>query len=482
MRADVSFSPADRRFLVDARPEAEDHEERWNGGVVFVDLPEGVDEPHPDLQALATILVLVPFVGRRLVLDVPLSEQFAAACRAALPFDVETTQSSSTVTARAAGPRPGLAFSGGVDSTAALAVMPTDTVAVFLDRVAGTGQRPSRLYVKDSALAACDMVEALGYETYRVRSNLEHVRRPVGFPVDWANGVPAVLLADHLGLGSVSWGMVAESGYRVGHASFVELTDRAIYTRWSALLLGAGLEFGAPVAGVSEVGTTLVESRSRLAGVGQSCIRGPKGQPCLSCAKCLRKSLLDAAIKGRTVPAAEVEHLLRAPGTDTILLGSPIKHENVYRWLAPRLEVTGASAAWDALRRRLTEPVVEVDWCSRWYEPSAAVIPGHFRDETVASIGTFLDPMTPADRAAFASWDLVPALRSEVVHRSVVNLSERLAELRPEPQQKPKAPTATPAPAAAPVARAPRTRVHRRWVRGALRRARAVVRRVRGHG
>ncbi|MBD5786368.1 hypothetical protein IF650_09265 [Cellulosimicrobium terreum] len=476
MQATVTYSSTARRFTIDATPDLDDVQERWAGGEIFVDLPDGVTEPHPDLQALAAILVLFPFVRTGLTLNVPISWPLAQTCESVLPFGVVSTSSDGSVAARAAGDRPGLAFSGGVDSTAALALMPLDTAAVFLDRVAGEGQRPSRLYVKQSAHVACDMISQRGYETLRIASNLEHVRRPVGFPTDWANGVPAVLLADDLGLASVSWGMVAESAYRVGHDLFTPLARRSIYTRWDALLRSVGLVLGAPVAGISEVGTTMIESRSNLAGVGQSCIRGPKNQPCLNCVKCLRKTLLDAAIHERPVTASEVDALLQARSAEAVVLGTPIKHENVYRWLASRLIVHGSSATWDAFKKRLDATGTVVDWCSRWYAPSDLALPEHYRASAVKSIASYLEPQTQTDRAAFEGWDLRTVLAGPEVGDAVTELREQLERAKPDqqaPASEPRVRAATPT--SVPDA-APTTPSGSRLVR----RARALVRRVRG--
>ena len=88
--------------------------------------------------------------------------------------------------------RPGLAFSGGVDSTAALALMPATTAPIFMDRPI----RSKSLYDKDAVRHSCLEVERLGYDMHVIQCDLEYVRNPGGLPVDVANSVPAVLMAD----------------------------------------------------------------------------------------------------------------------------------------------------------------------------------------------------------------------------------------------------------------------------------------------
>ena len=87
-----------------------------------ISLPEGVKDIHPDLVALATILVVNPFVGNRLVPPLKVSSRFQIAANSVLsrykisdhvdPLLSPREQPSTSI--------PMLAFSGGVDSTAAL--------------------------------------------------------------------------------------------------------------------------------------------------------------------------------------------------------------------------------------------------------------------------------------------------------------------------------------------------------------------------
>ena len=62
-----------------------------------------------------------------------------------------------------------------------------------------------------------------------IESDLEYVRDPVGFPVDVANSVPAILMADYLKLDSIAFGTIMEASYGVGHKN-IEIILMAITT------------------------------------------------------------------------------------------------------------------------------------------------------------------------------------------------------------------------------------------------------------
>ena len=83
---------------------------------------------------------------------------------------------------------PGLCFSGGADSAAALSVMPGRTIPIFLNRPLRKGS----LYDSSAPLAICKLLESSGYNMQIIESNLEYIRIPTGFPTDLANAIPAI--------------------------------------------------------------------------------------------------------------------------------------------------------------------------------------------------------------------------------------------------------------------------------------------------
>lgn len=427
MEVTVGFDAKQHRFEFTPRAEDGDLTEKFGGGRVFFEVPVDwrFDATHPDLLALVVVVVLHPFVGNRLKVDLGVSAQFAEACAKLLPY-VCIFEGAVVERGRRPGNHPGLSFSGGVDSTAALALMPDDTTLFFLDRVTSEGEAPTGLYVKDSAEVACRMVSDLGYAVRKVATNLEYVRSPVGFPVDWASGAPAILLADYCDLSSISWGVVAESAYRVGHERFIDFPKRTIFSRWDGLLRAVGLSLGAPVAGLSEVSTSLIVQRSKFANVAQSCIRGLKGEPCMNCFKCFRKSMLDAALLADQFEIEVFERLVRFRGGEKIVLGLPVKHENVFRWTVEELQMNGGSRTWEAFLERLRVGRRDVSWSGAWYYPSSNLIPEDYRESAVRAIHQYVPSQTSAQCAEFEAWDLRTELESAEMVAAVGRLTAAL--------------------------------------------------------
>ncbi|MEC7988501.1 MAG: hypothetical protein VX151_01015, partial [Candidatus Thermoplasmatota archaeon] len=193
---EVQFSVTGRTLHLHLIPDEEDLAREGNQCIAKttaeVELTQAcaVTDLHPDHLALIAILVSHPFVATELDVGVPVSERFRQGLAAIRRYSISFERGE--VNPYVAGPdsRPGLAFSGGVDSAAALLLMPDLTVPVFLDRPARKLRRS--LYNKSAAYACLDQVEGLGWTVVRSSSDLEYLRSPIGFPTDMATAVPLI--------------------------------------------------------------------------------------------------------------------------------------------------------------------------------------------------------------------------------------------------------------------------------------------------
>ena len=103
----------------------------------FHRLPLGVKDIHPDIIALSILLVVYPFVGKRLHFPFKISKIFRDTVYSNLngmyvgPEDESITpRKEPTIES---GARPAMCFSNGVDSTAGLLMMPKNTAVIFHD-------------------------------------------------------------------------------------------------------------------------------------------------------------------------------------------------------------------------------------------------------------------------------------------------------------------------------------------------------------
>ena len=405
------------RFEPDVDDPIERGKTSLSGNVARLALPDafGPDDLHPDLEALIGLLLVQPFTRRSLVVDRPVSPVFAAAALGAMRRDVGAVDRGLAPRPMPANGRPGLAFSGGSDSIAALSVLPETAVPVFLRRITPDGAAVRSLYRDEAAVHACAELSARhGFEVATVESDIEYLRTPIGFPTDWANALGAVLLADRFNLDSISWGLVAESAYRIGHEEYQDWATRR--TAWAAVFEAAGLHFTAPVAGVSEVGTAAIVAASPYRDLAQSCIRGSVGIPCRNCWKCFRKSLLEAAIESRWPSDDELDALFRIPEVGRKLNNLPIAHENVIAWLVARYP--GRHPKMAIVRQRVGAGELQLDYLQRWYGPSAALFPARHGATITARLDGYLDRMGDSDVQRFRAWTMHKRLAGRATKRS----------------------------------------------------------------
>lgn len=146
----------------------------------------------------------------------------------------------------------------------------------------------------------------------------------------------------------------------------------------------------------------------------------------MNCFKCFRKSMLDAALLEKDFDIGVFERIVRFRGGEQIVLGLPIKHENVFRWTVERLRMQSNSPTWEAFLDRLRIGQRDVSWGAAWYSPSSNLIPSDYRNSAVAAIHRYVPSQTDVQRAEFEAWDLRGDLESTEMAAAVSALSHAL--------------------------------------------------------
>lgn len=193
-----------------------------------------------------------------------------------------------------------LSFSLGTDSTAAMTVMPDEVIKFYCKRpynsyFLANGARasvPDHGLYENSLAKVPNLIEVPNtFEQARISAGQPH-----GYGHNFGYAAVGLLLADHLGAGSIAFGSVMEQVFlRSGHlyADVVKMPG-SNYNSLRKLLRGAGLTLTLPTAGLSEVLTSRIAENGRYAGLAISCPR-PRadGSACGTCFKCFRKLRLD---------------------------------------------------------------------------------------------------------------------------------------------------------------------------------------------
>ena len=189
------------------------------------------------------------------------------------------------------GTRTGLSFSGGADSTAAMCLLPEDTILYYHkrseDNYEGIMDQSNQLY----------MMENIDRKVYVIESNHENIRtyfgKNIGFTTDYACMVGLILMADFLDLKNVATGTMLGSTYVYKGYYYIDYLKSDKCERWKKIFNQAGLNLIMPVACCSEVITNEITQKSKYKNLSYSCLRGEFGKTCNYCYKCFRKNLLN---------------------------------------------------------------------------------------------------------------------------------------------------------------------------------------------
>lgn len=382
---------------------------RFAGGSCHYVMPEGwrAADTHPDLIGAVAIALAGNFAGKHLKLPFGVSGHLQERVAESYKFQLQPIDSALKPRRAPRDARPGLCYSGGVDSTAALLLLPSQTVSAFVDRVAAPDGQGSRMYRKEAALRACRVLREMGREVWAIPTNIEYLREPVGFFNDLVMATPLILLADWLTLDSIAYGLILEVSYLKHGKQYREYKPTLHFTRYGGVASAVDLHWNLVTAGLSEAVTTSLVLQSPLHHVAQSCVRADFGRACENCWKCFRKSLLTAALANETLSDKQLDRYFEIPDAQRHLETVPITLENVIMFVAQRYR--GSHPRMLQLKRMLRVDDVDLAWMERWFTPSREVLAEQYRSQCEASITRLVEPMTDQDVASIRAWDRLPA-------------------------------------------------------------------------
>ena len=239
----------------------------YNDLEIWFEMPKGwnFENTHPDLFKVAEFVLLSPYE----------------------PKILEDWKPS-----RRPGMRPGLAFSAGVDSTAAMCLMPDRTLLFYHER----SGIETIMNHENANRFINHLIEEEGRPVIRVKSNHEISRtiggkRP-GFTTDYACAVHVILLADHYDLDSLATGMPLENSFLFHGQKFRDFKETYFWKKHSELFESIGLPIYQPVMGCSELVNRQITDLFGYGELAQSCLRATAGKNCGQCWKCFRKNTL----------------------------------------------------------------------------------------------------------------------------------------------------------------------------------------------
>lgn len=346
------------------------------GTEIFFEMPSdwSIDETHPDLFHVAHYVMMNPW---------------------------EKDILKDWKPSRRPGWRPGLAFSGGIDSTAAMLLMPQSTVLVYNER-----SEITTILDHTNAFRFIDHLEdEKGKPVIRIKSNHECIRMSAGkgpgFSTDYACAVQVILLADYLCLDSMGTGMPLENSYFFHGYRYRNFGESQFWRNHSRIFDSIGLSIYQPVAGCSEVINATIVQASGLTGLAQSCLRSNKGgEVCGQCWKCFRKNSL-------------VGHSFSLEGEiGTFLAKKPLKQavSTLYS-----IDKCGVSDNGTVITQRFPE-IQELlegsnfDWLERFNPLAIELIPKKYRAYTQSRLLEHAAAMDSRDISEMEEIDLYPEM------------------------------------------------------------------------
>lgn len=350
---------------------------------------------HPDVFALAMLAAIYPFCGSVIRLPRGVSKAFHRQVKhvtnkSILPIDEKVRPRKAPANAT-----PALTYSGGIDSTAAAILLPTNTHLFYFDRIVPNGEVKSLLN-QEAAYYACREMAKTGRIVHQIKTDMQYVRKPVGFNSYLADAVPALLLADYYGFDAIAHGQTLEIGYQIGETGYEDFMTTEVGDPWFKLLPHVDLAYTLPTIGLSEVSTTNIVLKSPYHPFAQACSRGGVKKPCMNCFKCFRKSLLEKVIVNSPITNPYLDQLFNIPDVRKVLNAPrPIYFSSILAYITAHYN--GNHRKMLLLKEIVRGDQLQVSWMNKWYPESQRILKPKYHHYVKKEILKYVEPMNTRD-------------------------------------------------------------------------------------
>ena len=378
------------------------------GSSFYVVMPDGFNlkDTHSDLLGLGLIVLLDVFVGEKLQLDRGVSQAlhdayYKATGKKILPIDDNLESRTAPSDSR-----PALAYSGGVDSTAAMAIMPDDTAAVFVDRT----EREGQLYNKTAAHQSCQALRDVGKTVYMAETDLEYIISPHTFAHPLAPGLPAIFAADYFKFNTIAFGNILENIYGLTSNSFSAKTASLMF---DSVFAAANLEASHVTAGLTEHATAKIVAESEYDGLAQSCMYGESlGEICLDCMKCFRTVLQDDIRQRSEAKSADIDNIMHSTAAEQSFGKMPLIMQSSYMYLTQKTHSNHPMVK--LLRKKIGATHRNTSWMDHYYKPALELVHQKYRKTIEKNISNHIPPMDKNQERILESWNVAKQTKNPI--------------------------------------------------------------------
>ena len=273
------------------------------------------EDINTDAIALTSILLLYPFIGRRVSYGFSITENMKDAITK-LGLDCLTVEIKKPNISSNKPTFPGIVYSGGIQSTASLLLLHKTSKLIYLDTIEQFSYIENkdliegRIDNKDHIYYTLEHLIKEGYDVSIVRTDIKQMFTPTILPFELAVGTPAILLSSYLSLDSIHYGYTRHHIQQLkkpipfictGEWKFCSkyFTPRnpsqkfQSYSIWNKLFKASQLHFSLPVMGCTAVLTHRILNKSKLPISIISCRKGSVKKGCKKCVSCFIQIILN---------------------------------------------------------------------------------------------------------------------------------------------------------------------------------------------
>lgn len=349
---------------------------------------------HPDILGLICLANFFPFIGKRVEFPMPVSPRLVEAFKRPAFINKKDFEFVNVDPAlpKYSGSKIGIAFGGGVDSTAVHEMFP-EAYVVHEAHIRDNKVLPS---------ATHQIIHDMGAESAcLVTTNQRYVSKPGGWHSWPCSAACLLLLATDKDIGLVLTGTVLGSNWLWNGTKFYDrLASRKFQgfsgNHWQSVFQDIGIPMFSPIDGISEFGSMRLSIDRLNANQVNYCMLGKNGEHCNCCTKCLRKSIERKLVDSSYLPDWSNYD---TPLIHQFLKKRPLYFGHIFKFAAKQ----GILIKW------INELIVDArevsnDWPLKYYPPALEFCPEGWKDLLEERIQSNFELMNEEEMEELEAW------------------------------------------------------------------------------
>lgn len=257
-----------------------------------------------DLLSLVGILIVYPFIGKRVKLNLKISKSFSQSFEKS-GKNIEGIDESLTKILKK-NSSPSLAFNPGICSLASLLILPRNTKIIYLNDI------HKNQAINEYVYNILDNLKSFNYKVNMILTNLSDIIKPHQESNLLITSIPNILLSQYHNINSISIPYLSNNLHNLySEIDSINCYHNLIYNKhqkydftfdfWDTIFKSVNLKLNFNLLGITEITCHFIVNNSPFKNLVNICLNNVDNNICNSCINCFKINIINHIFKFKKI-------------------------------------------------------------------------------------------------------------------------------------------------------------------------------------